>query len=170
MNGEVQTADYVALLEAVKAEIAGSRVRAARAVNAELIGMYRRIGTLILERQAEQGWGTRVIERLAADLRASFPNARGLGRRNLHYMRAFAEAWPEEVQQAAAQLPWSHIMVLLDRLDDQPLPTHIALVLFAPLAHGWKKTCTRTVLMTSLLPLTTSTRAGESTGGAGRGR
>ncbi len=58
--------------------------------------MYWRIGDLILERQAAQGWGTRVIERLAADLRASFPNARGLGSRNLHYMRAFAEAWPEK--------------------------------------------------------------------------
>jgi DUF1016 N-terminal domain len=92
MNGEVQGADYVALLEAVKAEIAGSRVRAARAVNAEMIGMYWRIGVLILERQAAQGWGARVVERLAADLRASFPNARGLERRNLHYMRAFAAA------------------------------------------------------------------------------
>jgi len=116
MNGEVQTADYVALLEAVKAEVAGSRVRAARAVNAELIGMYWRIGDLILERQAAQGWGTRVIERLAADLRASFPNARGLGRRNLHYMRAFAEEWPENVPQAVAQIPWGHVRVLLDRL------------------------------------------------------
>ncbi len=147
MNGEVQTADYVALLEAVKAEIAGSRVRAARAVNAELIGMYRRIGTLILERQAEQGWGTRVIERLAADLRASFPNARGLGRRNLHYMRAFAEAWPEEVQQAAAQLPWSHIMVLLDRLDDQAVREWYAA---RDAADGWSRGVLETMLANQL--------------------
>lgn len=118
MTGEVQAADYVALLEAVKDEIAASRVRAARAVNAELISMYWRIGALILERQAAQGWGARVIERLAADLRASFPNARGLGRRNLHYMRAFAEAWPEKVPQPVAKLPWGHGRVLLDRLED----------------------------------------------------
>ncbi len=80
--------------------------------------MYWCIGALILERQAAQRWGARVIERLAADLGASFPTVRGVGRRNLHYMRAFAEAWPEKVQQPAAQLPWSHIMVLLDRIED----------------------------------------------------
>jgi len=56
MTGGVQAADYVALLEAVMAEIGGSRVRAAQAVNAELISMHRRIGALILERQAAQGW------------------------------------------------------------------------------------------------------------------
>jgi len=83
VTGEVRPDDYIALLEAVKDEIAASRVRAARAVNAELISMYWRIGALILERQAAQGWGARVIERLAADLRASFPGARGLSRRNL---------------------------------------------------------------------------------------
>jgi len=113
VTGDVRPDDYVALLEAVKDEIAVSRVRAARAVNAELISLYWRIGALILERQAVQGWGARVIERLAADLRASFPGARGLSRRNLHYMRAFAEAWPEEVPQPVAQLPWGHVRVLL---------------------------------------------------------
>jgi DUF1016 N-terminal domain len=85
------------MLESVKREIAGSRVRAARAVNTELIGMYWRIGGLIFDRQADQGWGTRVIDRLAADLRTSFPGARGFSRRSLDYMRALAgdsTGWP----------------------------------------------------------------------------
>lgn len=94
MTGHVEPGDYGVLLESIKREIAGSRVRAARAVNTELIGMYWRIGGLILDRQADQGWGTRVIDRLAADLRTSFPDARGFSRRNLHYMRALAGAWP----------------------------------------------------------------------------
>jgi len=84
-----KAADYVALLEAVKVEIGGSRVRAAR-----------------------------VIERLAADLGATFLTVRGVRRRNLHYMRAFAEAWPEKVPQPVAKLPWGHGRVLLDRLED----------------------------------------------------
>jgi len=147
MTGEVRPDDYVALLEAVKEEIAASRVRAARAVNAELIGMYRRIGALILERQAAQGWGARVIERLAADLRSSFPQARGLSRRNLHYMRAFAEAWPEEVQQAAAQLPWSHIMVLLDRLDDHEVRQWYAA---RDAAEGWSRAVLETMVANRL--------------------
>ncbi len=147
MNGEVQAADYVALLEAVKAEIAGSRVRAARAVNAEMIGMYWRIGALILERQAAQGWGARVIERLAADLRASFPNARGLERRNLHYMRAFAAAWSEDVPQPVAQLPWGHVRVLLDRLDDQRVREWYAA---RDVADGWSRAVLETMVSNRL--------------------
>ncbi len=146
MNGGVQAADYVALLEAVKAEFAGSRVRAARAVNAKLIGMYWRIGALILERQAVQGWGARVIERLDADLRASFPNAPGLERRNLHYMRAFAEAWPEDVPPVA-QIPWGHVRVLPDRLDDHAVREWCAA---RDAADGWSRAVLETMLANRL--------------------
>lgn len=64
----------------------------------------------ILARQAEQGWGAKVIERLAHDLRTAFPQMKGFSRANLMYMRAFAEAWPDAaiVQQAVGQLPWGH--------------------------------------------------------------
>jgi len=143
----VKAADYVELLEAVKDEIAASRVRAARAVNAELISMYWRIGALILERQAAQGWGARVVERLAADLRVSFPGARGLSRRNLHYMRAFAEAWPGEVPQPVAQLPWGHVRVLLDRLEDHEVRQWYAT---RDAAEGWSRAVLETMVASRL--------------------
>ena len=54
--------------------------------------MYWHIGRDILARQAEQGWGAKVIERLAHDLRAAFPEMKGFSRANLMYMRAFAQA------------------------------------------------------------------------------
>jgi len=58
----------------------------------------------------EMGWGAKVIDRLAADLRSSFPEMKGFSRTNLLYMRAFAEAYPKEqiVQQVVGQIPWSH--------------------------------------------------------------
>jgi len=61
-------------------------------------------------RQEQEGWGARVIDRLSTDLHAAFPELEGFSPRNLKYMRAFAEAWPEPalVQQVAAQLPWFH--------------------------------------------------------------
>lgn len=64
-------------------------------------------GRDILDRQDEQGWGTKVIDRLAADLRDRFPDARGYSPRNLKYMCAFADAWPdlEVVQRGVALLP-----------------------------------------------------------------
>ncbi|QSA99038.1 hypothetical protein JWZ97_05620 [Methylococcus sp. EFPC2] len=64
------------------------------------------------------GWGAKVIERLAQDLRNAFPEMKGFSPRNLKYMRAFAEAWPnaEFVQGVLAQLPWYHHLALLDKL------------------------------------------------------
>jgi predicted nuclease of restriction endonuclease-like (RecB) superfamily len=71
-----------------------------------------------LARQASQGWGAKVIERLAHDLRAAFPEMKGFSPRNLKYMRAFAESWPDAqfVQEVLAQLPWYHQLALLDKL------------------------------------------------------
>ncbi|MDR1276046.1 MAG: DUF1016 N-terminal domain-containing protein, partial [Candidatus Accumulibacter sp.] len=110
--------DYAPWLADIKRRITAARQRAALAVNAELIHIYWQIGRDILQRQSEQGWGSKVIERLARDLREAFPDMKGFSARNLKYMRAFAEAWPEAefVQQAAAQLPWFHFCTLLDKL------------------------------------------------------
>jgi predicted nuclease of restriction endonuclease-like (RecB) superfamily len=110
---------YAAWLAELKGRIHTAQQRATLAVNQELMLLYWHIGRDILARQAQQGWGTKVIERLALDLRAAFPDMKGLSLRNLKYMRAFAQAWPELafVQQAAALLPWGHNLVLLDRLN-----------------------------------------------------
>lgn len=109
---------YAEFLGALKDRIRSSQVRAAVAVNRELVLLYWGIGRDILERQRREGWGTKVIDQLAKDLRLAFPDMRGFSPRNLKYMRAFAEAWPEEefVQQLAAQLPWFHNCTLLDKL------------------------------------------------------
>jgi predicted nuclease of restriction endonuclease-like (RecB) superfamily len=109
---------YADWLADLKGRIHAAQQRATLAVNRELVLLYWQIGRDILTRQAEQGWGAKVIERLAHDLRTAFPDMKGFSPRNLKYMRAFAEAWPdaEFVQQAAAQLPWFHLCTLLDKL------------------------------------------------------
>jgi predicted nuclease of restriction endonuclease-like (RecB) superfamily len=88
------------------------------AVNTEMIRLYWRIGRRILDRQRDEGWGAQVIKHLAVDLRTAYPEVKGFSRTNLHYMRAFAAAWPEFVPQAGGQIPWGHIKVLLDGFDD----------------------------------------------------
>jgi hypothetical protein len=97
---------YASLLAELKVRIRAARLKAAVAVNWELILLYWNIGRDILARQTADGWGAHVIDRLAGDLRREFPDAKGLSPRNLKYMRAFAEAFPDEaiVQQAVAQL------------------------------------------------------------------
>jgi predicted nuclease of restriction endonuclease-like (RecB) superfamily len=106
---------YGEWLAELKTRIQSAQQRAALAVNRELIELDWQIGRDILARQAAQGWGAKVIERLAQDLRNAFPEMKGFSRSNLLYMRAFAEAWPDEqiVQQAVGQLPWGHNLVLL---------------------------------------------------------
>ena len=86
---------YVELLEQLKTRIRSARLQAILAVNRDLIQLYWEIGRTILERQEREGWGAKVIERLAADLRHEFPDMRGLSRANLFYMRAFAGAYQD---------------------------------------------------------------------------
>jgi predicted nuclease of restriction endonuclease-like (RecB) superfamily len=111
---------YADWLAELKTRIHTSQQRALLAVNRELVLLYWQIGHDILQRQAEQGWGAKVIDRLARDLRAAFPETKGFSPRNLRYMRAFAEAWPDAsiVQEVLAQLPWYHQLALLDKLPD----------------------------------------------------
>lgn len=111
---------YTDWLRDLKTRIHSAQQRAALAVNRELVLLYWQIGRDILARQASQGWGAKVIERLAHDLRTAFPEMKGFSRANLMYMRAFAEAWPdaEIVQQAVGQLPWGHNLVLLSKLKN----------------------------------------------------
>jgi len=112
--------DYDAFLNDLKERIRTAQIRAALAVNKELILLYWQIGQDILARQRQQGWGAKVIQKLAKDLKKTFPDLKGFSRTNLLYMRAFAEAYPDEefVQQLAGQIPWFHNCVLLDKVKD----------------------------------------------------
>jgi predicted nuclease of restriction endonuclease-like (RecB) superfamily len=113
-------ADYPQLLDALKQRIRQERLRVVMAANAAMVLLYWDIGRAILDRQEQEGWGTKVIDRLSVDLRREFPEMQGLSPRNLKYMRAFAAAWPDRqiVQQVAAQIPWFHNCVLLDKVKD----------------------------------------------------
>ena len=82
---------YADWLKQLKTDIARAQQRAALTVNTELVQLYGRIGRDILQRQDAQGWGAKVIERLAQDLKDAFPNMRGFSSRNLKYMLAVGE-------------------------------------------------------------------------------
>ncbi|MCP8892806.1 DUF1016 N-terminal domain-containing protein [Sphingomonas faeni] len=112
--------DYVQLLDTLKERIRTSRLRAALAANEELILLYWEIGRDILDRQDSAGWGAKIVDRLSADLKHDFPEMTGFSPRNLKYMRALAEAFPnrEIVQQVIAQLPWEHAITLVEAVKD----------------------------------------------------
>ncbi|KAF0242826.1 MAG: hypothetical protein FD180_3721 [Planctomycetota bacterium] len=129
---------YAPLLADLKVRVRAAQVRAALSVNSEMIRLYWHIGRRILEAQKEQGWGAKVIDRLAGDLRAEFPDMSGFSPRNLKYMRSFAESWQESsiVQQLAAQLPWWHNVILLTKLKESQDRTWYAR---KAIEHGWSR-------------------------------
>jgi predicted nuclease of restriction endonuclease-like (RecB) superfamily len=139
MTKELQPpSGYAALLTEIKERVRTAQVCAALAVNRELILLYWSIGRDISSRLNSEGWGTKVIDRLAKDLGAEFPGVEGFSPRNLRYMRSFAEAWPEPeiLQQLIAKLPWGHQTRLLDRIKDRPTREWY---LKAAIENGWSQ-------------------------------
>lgn len=91
----VVPAGYQGLLGDLQERIQAAQIRVALSVNRELIGLYRRIGRAIQQRQEEHGWEAQVTARLSSDLRQTFPGVKGFTPRNVQYMCTFAEAYPD---------------------------------------------------------------------------
>lgn len=138
MSQNLSDSSYESFLRDLKSRIQTAQVRAALAVNRELVLLYWQIGQDILLRQEQQGWGTKVITRLAKDLSQAFPDIKGFSQRNLKYMRSFAEAYPDQqfVQQLAAQIPWFHNCVLLEKVKD---PAERQWYVRQTISHGWSR-------------------------------
>ena len=131
-------ASYAATLQEIKTHLRSARVRAVLAANPIVIESYWQTGRIILARQQEAAWGARVIDRLAADLQAEFPGMSGLSARNLLAMKVFAREFPEGpiAQQPVAQLPWGHVLQILQR---QKNPAAREFYIREALVHGWSR-------------------------------
>ena len=66
--------EYLDLVQTIKQEIQQAQYKATLSVNKELIMLYYNIGKIINEHKS---WGNKFIENLAADIKLSFPNAKG---------------------------------------------------------------------------------------------
>lgn len=130
--------DYADFLKGVKQRVSTERLKAVLSANAAQVLMYWDIGHDILRKQAQAGWGARVIDRLSYDLKDTFPEMNGFSARNLKYMRKFAEEWPERkiVQRVAAQIPWRNNQALLDKIKDPAIRIWYA---EQNAANGWSR-------------------------------
>lgn len=130
---------YLDFIEGIKEKIKTQRLSVVVAANSSMICLYWTIGKAILEKQREEGWGAKVIDRMAKDLKDAFPEMSGFSPRNIKYMRKFAECWPdyEFVQQVVAQIPWRTNIQLLDKLDDRESRIWYAQKV---LENGWSST------------------------------
>lgn len=88
MDKQVDTnKEYFDLLDNVKNQINEFRIKASISVNTEMILMYPKIGTMILEKNV---WGSKFVEMLSKDLKLAFPSHEGFSVTNLRYMQKFA--------------------------------------------------------------------------------
>jgi predicted nuclease of restriction endonuclease-like (RecB) superfamily len=142
--------DYAATLTSLTALVREAQHRAQRVVNTAMIELYWNIGRSILHRQADEPWGSRVLDRLAKDLKSEFPHMKGFSRTNLYNMRAFAAAWDGTkpiVQTPSGQLSWSHNITLLNKVDDHELRTWYAA---RAAQHGWSVAVLKHQILTNL--------------------
>ncbi len=110
--------DYSDFLNGLKSRIQIAQLKAAASVNLELTSLYWDIGQSLLKKTKEEGWGSKVVERLATDLANAFPGVAGFSKRNLELMRQFAESYPDGIYETAvSQIPWGHNIALMQRLE-----------------------------------------------------
>jgi len=111
--------DYKNFLVEIKNKVRSSRLQAALAANREMIQLYWYIGKRTIEKETETCWGDKWIETLSKDLQIIFPETRGFSTRNIKYMRRFAVNYPKVIaKQSVSQLPWGHIILLIQRVKD----------------------------------------------------
>lgn len=147
----IVNSEYLNLLNELKEKIRLAQIRTVLTINVQMLAVYWEIGQVISSHEKQKGWGAKIVDHLAADLRIEFPKLKGLSPRNLRYMRNFSKAWPELtilqqaaakldaesiLQQAAAKLPWFHICTLMDRVKDP-----VAMRFYAEKAvnKGWSR-------------------------------
>ncbi|HWB07364.1 MAG TPA: PDDEXK nuclease domain-containing protein [Verrucomicrobiales bacterium] len=155
-------ADYASFLAGVKVSIRSARLHAGRAVNRQLVQLYWDLGSGIVGKQRTSGWGDAVVERMAADLRAEFPDMQGFSAANIWRMRQFFETYttpeflaqlarelrprkpssktPDFLAQAARELvsalPWGHHLELMAKVKT---PEALLYYLRASAQCGWSR-------------------------------
>lgn len=130
---------YREFIHSLKQSIREQRLAVVIRANVAMTCLYWKIGHSILEKQLEEGWGARVIDRISKDLQDAFPEMKGFSARNLKYMRKFAENWPdfEFVQRVVAQIPWRSNILLLEKVKEPEIRTLYVQKCFE---YGWSST------------------------------
>ncbi len=113
--------EYQNWVNELKTLIQKTQIKAAIAVNRELLGLYWSIGKSISEKVNNANWGSSVVEELSKDLKTEFPNQKGFSRSNLFSMKKWYEFYSssnieiEKVQQLVGQIPWGHNVVIISK-------------------------------------------------------
>lgn len=142
-SNDLSLVGYNEFLKEIKEKIRSTQLKAAIAANRELIKLYWELGKDIVENQEKEGWGSKVLDKVAKDLQNEFPGIEGFSRANIFRMRAFFIAY-EKVAQAVRQfeplpifdIPWGHNILLLQKIKDNDERLWYA---SKCIEHGWSR-------------------------------
>ncbi len=129
MSDLISNSEYRDWIVSIKKRVQSSQIKAALAVNSELLELYWFIGEQILERQQNAKWGDGFLKQMSQDLLVEFPEIKGFSRRNLELIRQWFVFWNQAseigpqaavpiAKQLVSQLPWGHSVVLIQKLND----------------------------------------------------
>jgi len=119
----MQISSYNSLLVMIKEQIRTAQHKALISVNTQMLSLYFKIGETISQQQKEQGWGAKVIRKLALDIKSELPEIKGFSYRNISLMVQFYNEYRDLpiVQPVVAQIPWAHNIVLMQKVKDRTL-------------------------------------------------
>lgn len=118
MSDLILNTEYQVFLSDIKQHYRQAQLKAVYIVNHEMIQFYWNLGLRIIEKQAQATWGSKFLDQLSKDLQTEFKGAQGFSVRNLKFMRQFAQLYPTIGKQPVSQLPWGHIIVLMQQVKD----------------------------------------------------
>jgi predicted nuclease of restriction endonuclease-like (RecB) superfamily len=109
--------EFKKTINEIKNQINNTQIEIFQNANKSLLNLYYDLGKIIDENSS---WGNKFIDELAIELKLSFPNIKGFSVRNLKNMKKYyIECQNNQfVQTASAQIPWSHNILILDRVKD----------------------------------------------------
>ena len=92
-----------------------AKVRAVKAVNAEMIEMYWQIGRYISEKAENEGWGKSVVQEFADFLKRTYPSAKGFSPQNIWRMKQFYETYKgnEKLSPLVREITWSNNLLIM---------------------------------------------------------
>lgn len=109
--------DFKNIIIEIKSQINNTQIEIFQNANKSLLKLYYKLGKIIDENSS---WGNKFIDELAVELKTSFPNIKGFSVRNLKNMKKYyVECQKSQiVQKSSAQIPWSHNILILDKIND----------------------------------------------------
>ena len=110
--------NFKKVVESIKNEIYKTQTLIMTDANKRLLDLYFYVGKIVNENSS---WGNKFIESLSTEMKIEFPNIKGFSVRNIKNMKKFYQelSTNEKVQMASAQIPWSHNMLILDKVKNE---------------------------------------------------